>query len=106
MALIIAVLVVAAIYVPRYRLRTALRQMISRFRSEGATSAARGTTLEKLGLVPRNPLEGMFRGRDFRPQALQLLREANIIRATEEGTLYLSEEELDRSPLKTIARLK
>jgi hypothetical protein len=106
MALIIGALIIVAIFGQRYRLRRAMRQLVAAFRRQGATSPAKGTTLEKLGIVRVNPLEGMLKGRDYRPEALRLLKEANIIRATEAGTLYLSEDELEHSTLKILARIK
>ncbi len=48
----------------------------------------------------------MGRFRDYRPYAIRLLGQAEIILGTEEGGLYLSEEKLEGSPVKKFARLE
>ena len=105
-ALLIGLLIVGVIYVPRLLLRKATRNVVSLFRRRGATSPASATTLEQLGLVEKRGLEKVGRLRDYRPYALRLLTQANVIRATEEGTLYLSEETLKNSPVKGFAGIK
>ncbi len=104
--LLIGVLIVGVIYIPRFLLRKATRNVVYLFRRRGATSPTSATTLEQLGLVQRSGLERVGRPRDYRPYALRLLAEANVIRATEEGTLYLSEETLQQSPVKGFAGIK
>jgi hypothetical protein len=104
--LLIVTLILVAFYVPRFMMRRAVRHVVSMFRKLGATSPTTGTTPEELGLVPGNPFDRLFRPRDYRPSALLMLKQANIIRTTEEGTLYLSEDELGRSPLKALAKIK
>jgi hypothetical protein len=104
--LMFGVLIAAAVYVPRFLLRKAVRNVVSLFRRRGATSPTSATTLEQLGLVQKRGLEKVGRLRDYRPYALSLLTQANIIRATEGGTLYLSEETLEHSPVKGFAGIK
>jgi hypothetical protein len=104
--ILIVVLIVVMIYVPRLLLRKATRNVVSLFRGRGAVSPKRATTLEQLGLAPRSRLEKLTRVRDYRPYALRLLKETNVIRATEDGTLYLSEETLENSPVKRFARIE
>jgi hypothetical protein len=62
--------------------------------------------LEQLGVVQRSRLERMTKLRDYRPYAVRLLTNTNVIRTTEEGTMYLSEETLEHSPVKRFARIK
>lgn len=104
--LLIGVLIVVMIYVPRFLLRKATRDVLSLFRRRGATNPTKATTLEQLGLVQGSHLERLTRLRDYRPYALRLLTQANVIRATEGGTLYLSEETLEHSPVKRFAGIK
>ena len=106
MVLLIVALIAALIYIPRVLMRRAIRSVVSLFRERGATGPTSATTLEELGLVRGGPLDRMFRPRDYRPQALRLLAEGKIIRTTEEGRVYLSEEELEHSPVKRFARIK
>jgi hypothetical protein len=104
--LLIAALAVAAIYIPRFLLRRATRNVVSLFRGRDATSPATATTLVQLGLVQRKGLERLTRVRDYRPYAMRLLTNTNVVRTTEEGTMYLSEETLEHSPVKKLARIE
>jgi hypothetical protein len=101
----IILMLVAALYFWRSLVRKALREVVSVFRERGATDATRATTLEGLGLVQRGILGRVFRRRDYRPQALRLLGQENVIRTTEEGRLYLSEDALEHSQLKRFAKI-
>ncbi|MBN1628610.1 MAG: hypothetical protein JW990_02495 [Thermoleophilia bacterium] len=102
----IVLLAVAAAYASRFFLRKAMREIVALFRAQGATDPATAVKPEQLGLVWRNPIGGMSGLRDYRPNALQLLGQAGVIRGTEEGTLYLAEEDLADSPLKRYAKIK
>ena len=106
LVILIAVLIFVAIYVPRFLMRRAVRSVITLFRRQGATSPDNATTLEELGLVRGSPLDRMFKVRDYRPYAARLLGQANILRATDEGKVYLSEVDLENSPVSTFARVE
>ena len=107
LVLVLAVLVAVAVYVPRYRLRKAIRQVVSSFRTQGATSPKTAKTPEELGLAKSgNPFDAVLKPRDYRPYALRALGQADVLRPGPRGSLYLSEEELDRSPLKGFARIE
>lgn len=99
----LAVVILMAIYVPRYLLRRAIRDVVARFRELGAVSPESAATPQELGLGPRGVLESTFRMRDYRPYAVRMLAQADIIRPTEDGRIYLSEDELERSPVKRFA---
>jgi hypothetical protein len=103
--LVLGGLIVGATYLSRFLLRKAVRDVVSLFRRQGATSPATAATLEELGLA-RSPFDRIFRLRDYRPTALRLLAQANIIRNAEEGRLYLSEDELKRSRVKEFAGIE
>lgn len=98
--LAIVALGAAAMYLSRFLLKRAMRQVVSIFRQRGAVTAKNAATAEALGLVRGGMMDRMFRLRDYRPDALRVLLQAGIIKATDEGGLYLSEEDLDRSPVK------
>jgi hypothetical protein len=105
MVLLIGAALVTMVSLSRHLYRKALRDLVSLFRELGATSSVRAAAPDELGLTRGSPFDRMFRLRDYRPQALRVLGQANIVRATEEGKLYLSEEELERSPVKSFARI-
>jgi hypothetical protein len=104
--LLLAALVFGAIQLMRFLFRRAVRNVVSLLRQRGATSPAGARTPQELGLAPQGPLDKMFKMRDYRQDALRVLGQADIVRATEEGAVYLSEDELARSPLKKLARIK
>ncbi len=99
----IVALVAAGLYLSRFLMKRALREVVSRFYERGAIEAKSAATLQELDLVPPSLLERMSRLRDYRPHAVSLLVKAEIVRATEGGRLYLSEDALKRSNLRYLA---
>ena len=81
-------------------LRRALKVVIRTFRENGALTPEKALTAESLNLLPK----GLFRARglrDYRPAALQYLMRYQIILATEDGRLYLSEDALFQSGIES-----
>ncbi|MFC2014243.1 hypothetical protein ACFLU8_05190 [Chloroflexota bacterium] len=99
-ALIFALLLLAMIIVPQWRLRRSIRQVIRIFRDQNAIGIKNARTVDELGLRPRRMLEGMFKGRDYKQYALNALMKSEIIQMTEERKLYLSEDKLLSSGLE------
>ena len=97
---ILLALVVGMFFVPRFLVRKAVRNVVALFRAREATSPATALTAQELGLVQPNFVDRMFRLRDYRPHALRALVQANIVKVKEDGGLYLSEKELERSPIR------
>lgn len=97
LVLLIVLAILTMIFVPRWRVKRAAKQVIKTFRKNSATSINNARTLEELGLKPRGFLDGMFRGRDYKPYAMSALMKAGILRETEDGKLYLSEDKLSES---------
>jgi hypothetical protein len=89
----IALLVIGAL-ISRWRMKRAMRQVILIFREHSATSSRNAKTIDELGLSPQGMMGGMFKGRDYKQYALSLLMKSEIIQATEDGRLYLSEDKL------------
>lgn len=94
------VILVLATYLSRYLFKRAVRQVIAAFRERGATDPKHALTLAELGLGPRDFVTRMTKARDYRPYAVQMLRQSGIVFETEGGKVYLSESELSRSPVK------
>lgn len=107
--LVIILLIIALggglVYLPRFFLRRAVRQVVTLLRDRGVTSPSAAATLEEMGLGPKTMFERMFRMRDYKPYAVRLLTQAEVLKVTEEGRVYLSEESLAGSPLKNFAHL-
>ena len=104
--LLVVLLAFAAFYISRFLGLRAVRVVVLMFREQGATNAKSAKSLDELGLTPARLMGRMFKGRDYRPQALRLLGRAEIIRATEGGKLYLSEQALENSYIKKAAGIK
>ena len=96
---IVALALLALFIIPQWRLRRATRQVIRIFIELNATSVKNAKTIDELGLRPRGRLEGMLRTRDYKPHALSSLLTAEIVKTTEDGRLYLSEDRLIGSGL-------
>jgi hypothetical protein len=86
--------------IPRWLIRRAARQVIKIFRAQNATESKNARTIDDLGLRPPGMLERMMRRRDYKPQALNALMQVGVVKVTEDGKLYLSEEKLSESGLE------
>jgi hypothetical protein len=70
--------------------RRAIKTVIKMFRERQALSPETAMTAEALGFQRRSILQ-VRAFRDYKPAALQFLMRNNIVQATEDGRLYLSE---------------
>lgn len=87
-------------FIPRWRLKRAIRQVIAIFRRNNALDKKTARTIDELGLRPYGFADRMFHMRDFKPYALNALTKAGIIQGTEDGRLYLAEDALMESGLE------
>jgi hypothetical protein len=85
---------------PQLLLRRAIPSVIRVFRQGKAVGIENAKTVEELGLKPKSMAQAIFRGREYKITALEVLRNANVIQSTEDGKLYLSEENLSNSKWK------
>jgi len=85
--------------IPNLLVRRAALQIIKIFREQNATDSKTARTIDELGLRPLSLMQRMTRRRDYKPHALNALMQAEIIKTTEDGRLYLSEERLADSGL-------
>jgi hypothetical protein len=73
-----------------------MKTIIRTFRLHNAAGINNARTVDELGLTHKGaPL--IFRQNKYKLPALQALINANIIQTTEDGRLYLSEEDLAKS---------
>lgn len=97
---LIILAIAGLVFIPRLLIKRALSRVIGIFKRYGALSPSSAKSIDELGLRPRSFFEGMFRTRDYKPYALDMLRRSNIVRTTEDERLYLSEETLVSSGLE------
>lgn len=94
---VIILLILMTFVVPRLLFKRALSTVIQIFRQQGALDVKSARTVDDLGLKPRALMQGMFKGRDYKPYALESLRKNDIVQMTEDDRLYLSEDKLASS---------
>ena len=92
-------------FIPRWLTRRAARQVIKIFRDRNAVDSKTARTVDELGLRPPGVLERMMRRRDYKPQALNAMIQVGIIKTTDDGKVYLSEEKLAELSLERGASL-
>jgi hypothetical protein len=93
-------LLVIIFVIPQIMLRRAISSIIRTFRQGKALDAQNARTIDELGLRPKSVAQAIFRGTQYKTTALMVLKNAGIIETTEDGKLYLSEENLSNSKWK------
>lgn len=95
MILLIIVLAILGFFVlPEIRMRRAVRQVVTIFQRHNAIDVRSARTIDELKLRPRSFLEGIGRIRDFKPYALKVLMDAEVVCQTDGGRLYLLQDKL------------
>ena len=92
--LLILLFLVLLVGIPILMTRRAVSQVVRIFRRVEADSAENAKTIEELGLQPPTLAQRMLRFRDYKPRVLDSLVQAEVVRTTEDGRLYLSEQKL------------
>jgi len=91
---LVIVFVVVALVLPQFLVMRSAPKVIRIFRQKNAVGEKNAKAIEELGLKQRSMIESVLRRRDYKPRALQLLISTNIVQMTEDGKLYLDEENL------------
>jgi hypothetical protein len=95
LVLLIIILAILGFFVlPQIRIRRAIKQVVAILERNNALDARSAKTIDELRLRPRTFLEGIGRIRDFKPYALQLLMDAEVVCQTDGGRLYLLQDKL------------
>ena len=97
--LLVVIILLAMFFIPHWRGKRAIRQVIQMFREHSAIDTKSAKSPEDLGFKHRGMLEGLLRGRDYKQDSLRALMRAEIIQTTEGGRLYLSEDRLSAASL-------
>jgi hypothetical protein len=92
--LFIIIAFLAAILFAGFLMKRAMFKVIEIFCRQEALDRSHAKTIEELGLRGPDFLGRLTRFRDYKPQALRILRQKGIIEMTSEGKLYLPEERL------------
>jgi hypothetical protein len=95
LVLLIIILAILGFFVlPQIRIRRAIKQVVAILERNNALDARSAKTIDELRLRPRTFLEGIGRIRDFKPYALQILMDAEVVCQTDGGRLYLLQDKL------------
>lgn len=98
----IAALIIAAIFIPRYMVLNAMKKILKTMINNDAISPQNAQTAEQIGIKRGAMWDSMFRGRDYRPQALNTLVESEIVVNTMDGRYYISKNKLRISRFKDL----
>jgi len=99
--ILLTVLVLVVIFVlPQILLRNAISSVLRVFRKNKAVDTQSAQTIDELGLRPKSMAQAIFRGTQYKTTALMVLRNAGVIETTEDGKLYVSEDNLAHSRYK------
>ena len=96
-AVLIIVFLVAMFVLPQLLIARAIPKVIKIFRKNYAVGVKNAKTVEELKLQPKGLVDRMMRPRDYKPRALQFLMHINVVQMTDDGRVYLSEENLART---------
>jgi hypothetical protein len=95
---LLILMLLATTFLPQWQLRRAVRKVIRDFRSQGAVSPDKAIAWETLGFNrPRSMVQTLFKGRDWRGYAIQALMKAEMIKADDDGKVYLVNEKIPAS---------
>lgn len=95
LVLVITLSLVAWFVIPNFLTKRAMKKVIKMLSDRNITSAQNAKTIQELGLTPHTFVQSLYLARDYKPAALKLLIEADIIRETKDGRVYISKEKLD-----------
>jgi hypothetical protein len=103
---IFIVLVLAALFggllmLHNFSVKQAIPQVLRILRQKNAISIDSAKTLDELGIKyqysAQSAIQGMWKRRDYKPDAMRSLIKAQVVLVTEDRKVYLSEEKLAAS---------
>jgi uncharacterized protein YneF (UPF0154 family) len=101
-AILVIVLLLAMFILPQFMMRRAIKAVLRIFREHHAIGPKNAKAVDELGLQQKGMIQRMMKPRDYKPRALQYLISQEIVQMTEDGKVYLLEEKLDASALRSI----
>lgn len=96
--IILIIIFLAVMFIlPQFMIARAVPKVIKVFRKYNAVGTKNAKFVDELGLQQRGFIERMWRPRDYKPRALQLLMHINVVQLTDEGKIYISEPDLAKT---------
>jgi hypothetical protein len=94
---LIILFLLVVFFVPQLMVAMAAPKVIKIFRKCNAVGPKNARTAAELGLQPPGMIARMMKPRDYKPRALQLLMHINVVQMTDDGKVYLSEQDLQKT---------
>jgi hypothetical protein len=88
---------VSVLFISAVLTKRAAYKVISVFCRYKALNPKNAKNLEELGLKPPGFFERIGRMRDYKPYALRALKQAKVVRTTNDGRLYMAQENLNEN---------
>ena len=99
---VVILMLVTLIFLPRWMIMNAMKKVVKTLVKHDAQSPKAAKFAEDMGIRPLSMWDRMFKIRDYRPQAFQLLVQHGIIVQTPEGKCYLDTNKLSQSKLRDV----
>jgi hypothetical protein len=93
-----------ALFISGVMTKRAISRVLNIFRKNNALGVQQAQTLTELGLQPPNLLQRFTQARDYKQNALKIMIQAEIIRVTEDGKLFLPQEKYNELLAKGILK--
>ena len=93
--ILIGIAFVAIVYIPVIMTKRAMVKVIGIFCRHNAVEVRTAKTIDDLGLRPPDFFQKLLKPRDYKPYALQVLKQTGIVKLTNDGKLYMKENKLE-----------
>jgi hypothetical protein len=100
-AILIIGTLLAFIYLPAFFMKRAMAEVRQIFYRHGAIGVENAKSVDELGLTPPSFVARLTKQRDYKPKALQYLKQAGEVLMTGDGKLYMVEEKRDGRETKS-----
>ncbi len=80
--------------IPQLMLRRAVFEVLNIFRQSHSLCSESPKTVDELGLTSQSLTVGLFKPRDYKPYALQILIKSGMVRHTEEDKMCLWDDRI------------
>jgi hypothetical protein len=95
LSILILIAFVAIVYIPVVMTKRAMVKVIRIFCRHNAVGVRKAKTIDELGLRPPDFFQRLLKPRDYKPYALQVLKQTGIVEMTNDGKLYINENKLE-----------
>jgi len=93
-SIILCLSFLAALRIQAFLVKRAVTQVVDRFRTNHSLCSQGSKTVEELGLQPPSFLERIYKPRDYKPYALNMLIKTGAVRLSDDGKMCLLEKKL------------